>query len=530
MLPPSPGLSSMRIRMKILLLLASALLVAVLIGGSGLWTLRQTNSQMDAMYHNSLEPVVAVTAIRALFSDNRTGLNRALLDGSVEAATREKARNLAMMAQMDQLWGRYYPAMVSSPEEKTAAERFIAARTRTRALKVKLEGLMTGGQHAEAVAYMLGTVGPAFNDEAAAIETIVQENVREASADFASADHLRVRALWTVAGILSLGTLGLLVAGWALSRSIMAPLMKAKDLAALISEGQIGHGIEARGRDEVGDLLRSLAVMDKTLCEITGKVRTHAGEVARSVKGMAEGNDGLSLRTQEQASALEETAAAMEEMTASVRENAHGAESAHRVASGLRGEAAHARTLAVESMEAMARIQTASTHIQEMVGLIDTIAFQTNILALNAAVEAARAGEHGRGFAVVAGEVRRLAQHSATTAKDIKAVMETSLERIGEGVRLVTDTGEALEKMEQGAIRALGIAGEISSASEQQAAGIEQVNQAVTELDGMTQQNAALVEQASAASHHALGLARALVAEVAFFRDADTGAPRSGVS
>jgi methyl-accepting chemotaxis protein len=508
----------MTVRQRIALLIGTAVLIALAVGAGGLFALRQTGQQLDAMYRTALQPIVDVTGVRALFNDTRTGLNRALLIGTVEAAAKEHADNAQAVQKMDALWSRYYPAMVSSPAERAAALGFIHARGQARELKAKLEPMMAEGKHAEAVQYMLGTVGPAFTAESKAIEAIVNENVAEADLGFIEATRIQREAFWIVAAVLALGTIALVVGGVFLARSIMRPLLQARQLAGCISEGELGHGLSVDGRDEISDTLRSLAAMDETLAGMVRKVRDNATLVTQSARDIAAGNDELSNRTQEQASSLEETAASMEEMTASVRQNADGATAARALSITLRDEAAATRDAATHAVAAMARITDASRDIAEIAVLIDEIAFQTNLLALNAAVEAARAGEQGRGFAVVAAEVRRLAQRSAIAAKDIKGLIATSAERVEEGASLVASTGVALDRMQAGAVRVSSIIGEIATASNEQAAGIEQVNDAVTSLDEVTQQNAALVEEASAASRHALELADELMREVAFFR------------
>jgi methyl-accepting chemotaxis protein len=508
----------MTVRQRITLLVASAVLIAIAVGGGGLLALRQTGAELEAMYQTSLVPIVDVATIRNLFNQTRTGLNRALLKGTVEAAAEEKAHSDAMVRQMDAVWARYYPAMVSPGKEQAAADAFIKARDRLRAVKAELEPMMAAGHHDQAVSFMLDTVGPAYSQESSAIDAIVQANVDEAAAAYADAKHREATTLLWVTLAVVAGALALIVAGVLLARSIMRPLMQARELAGSISGGELGHDLSVDGRDEVSDTLRSLVAMDATLAEIVRKVRDNAGQVSAAARDIAAGNDELSSRTQEQASSLEETAASMEEMTASVRQNADSASAARGLAQHLTERAAATQSLAGETSEAMARVSAASREINGIVSVMNDIAFQTNLLALNAAVEAARAGEQGRGFAVVAGEVRRLAQQSAAAAKDIKTLIADSGERVETGAVLLNRTTEALSEMQADALKVASFIAEIATANTQQAAGIDQVNMAVTELDSVTQQNAALVEEASAASQQASELADALMAQVAVFR------------
>lgn len=508
----------MTVRQRIALLIAISVVIALSVGVGGLMALRQTGAQTEAIYRTSLEPIVDVTGVRALFNDTRTGLNRALLVGTVDAAKAEQADNAAAAKKIDALWASYYPNMVSSPEEKAEADRFIAAQAHARELNARLDPLMASGKRDEAVQYMLTAVGPAFSAESSAIDAIVQENVNEAAQAFAQSENIERHAFVLVVIGLVVGAAALVACGVFLARSIMRPLIQARELAASISDGELGHAIDVKGKDEVSDTLRSLVAMDTTLAGIVRKVRDNASQVNAAARDIAAGNDELSSRTQEQASSLEETAASMEEMTASVRQNADSAAAARALAELLTSQAATTRGLAGETSDAMIRVSDASREISGIVTTMDEIAFQTNLLALNAAVEAARAGEHGRGFAVVAGEVRRLAQQSAVAAKDVKVLIASSGERVEAGAALLTRTTDALADMQAGAVKVASFVTDIATANAQQAAGIDQVNTAVTELDSVTQQNAALVEEASAASQQASELAEGLMLQVAVFR------------
>ncbi len=298
----------------------------------------------------------------------------------------------------------------------------------------------------------------------------------------------------------------------------MRPLLKARGMAERISKGELNHKLAVTGHDELSDTLRALSLMDSELTAIVTKVRDNTSDVMHSARDISAGNDDLSSRTQEQASSLEETAASMEEMTATVKQNAEGAGHAQTIASSLRDDAMTGGKIAVDASHAMELITDASRSISEIAVLIDEIAFQTNLLALNAAVEAARAGDQGRGFAVVATEVRSLAQRSAGAAKNIKSLINETVERVSAGAELVRKAGQSLETIQTGATKVCDIVSEIAAASVQQSAGIDQVNDAVTALDQVTQQNAALVEEASAASRQALELTQELVQQMGFFK------------
>jgi methyl-accepting chemotaxis protein len=274
-----------------------------------------------------------------------------------------------------------------------------------------------------------------------------------------------------------------------------------------------------------GSLLDALQRMRGKLTGIVGKVQQGAHAVTSAAQQIASGNDDLSYRTQEQASSLEETAASMEEMTSTVKQSADNAVQASRLATDMRKEAEHGGNVAARASDAMLAIKQASTQISDIVTLIDEIAFQTNLLALNAAVEAAHAGEQGHGFAVVAGEVRNLAQRSARAAKDIKGLINDSVEKVQAGAQLVDESGQALAGIIHSAKKVADIVDDIAAASQEQSTGIEQVNRAVTQMDEVTQQNAALVEEAAAAARAMQEQADQLQAQMSYFRLAGAVAP-----
>ncbi|EUC19352.1 methyl-accepting chemotaxis protein [Paraburkholderia hospita] len=309
------------------------------------------------------------------------------------------------------------------------------------------------------------------------------------------------------------------------SRSITSPLTRAVEVARGVAQGNLTTRIEQHGSDEIGALLNALADMQASLAKVVSKVRRNADGVATASSEIAAGNLSLSARTEEQAASLEETAASMEELTGTVRQNAGNASHAASLAEKASGTATHGGDVMRRVVDTMAGISESSSKVGEIIAVIEGIAFQTNILALNAAVEAARAGEQGRGFAVVAGEVRALAQRSATAAKEVKALIEQSSTRVAAGADLVRDAGGIIGEIVDSVEQVTTIIAEISAASNEQSTGIEQVNLAVTQMDEVTQQNAALVEQASAAAQSMAEQARSLREAVAVFTTTDIGHP-----
>ena len=291
----------------------------------------------------------------------------------------------------------------------------------------------------------------------------------------------------------------LMIAIW-LARNIVIPLRSAVDLAKQVATGDLTVAVSSSSQDEVGELLTALGSMTEALSSIVGQVRSGTDNIATASSQIKSGNLDLSSRTEQQAASLEETASSMEELTSTVNQNADNARQANTLAASATGVAVKGGVAVAQVVETMGAINDSAKKIVDIIGVIDGIAFQTNILALNAAVEAARAGEQGRGFAVVASEVRSLAQRSASAAKEIKALIDNSVEKVTLGTRLVDEAGVTMEQVVASVQRVNDIIGEIANASEEQRSGIEQVNQAIVQMDEVTQQNAALVEEATAAS------------------------------
>jgi methyl-accepting chemotaxis protein len=320
-----------------------------------------------------------------------------------------------------------------------------------------------------------------------------------------------------------------------ITRTITEPLNQAVDIARHVAKGDLTTHIEADSADETGQLLQALKEMNDSLSRTVGEVRTGT-EMISSVSGeIAAGNSDLSSRTESQASSLEETASSMEELTTTVKQNADNARQANQLVLSASDVAMKGGQVVGHVVETMSSIKDSSRKIVDIIGVIDSIAFQTNILALNAAVEAARAGEQGRGFAVVASEVRNLAQRSAGAAKEIKALIDASVERVDTGARLVDEAGATMEEIVTSVKHVADIMSEITAASDEQSAGIEQVHRAITQMDEITQQNAALVEQAAAAAQSMQDQAQTLSKAVQVFRLAHSAgtslaAPRKPVA
>ena len=303
--------------------------------------------------------------------------------------------------------------------------------------------------------------------------------------------------------------------------ALVKPLRASSDVIQALAEGDLTNSVSGDFQGEFAALQGAVNTSVENLQGMVGKIRESTGNITNSASEIAQGNADLSQRTEEQASSLEETASSMEEMTSTVKQNADNAREANQLAAGAREQAEKGGKVVGQAVSAMGEINSASKKIADIIGVIDEIAFQTNLLALNAAVEAARAGEQGRGFAVVAAEVRNLAQRSAAAAKEIKALIKDSVDKVGEGTKLVDMSGQTLEEIVTSVKKVSDIVAEIAAASQEQSSGIEQVNKAVMQLDQVTQQNAALVEEAAAASEAMDGQARDLRELMKFFKTGD---------
>ncbi|WP_053197027.1 methyl-accepting chemotaxis protein [Herbaspirillum hiltneri] len=308
------------------------------------------------------------------------------------------------------------------------------------------------------------------------------------------------------------------LAAWRLSRSITRPLQAAVSIARRVATGDLSSKVVVEGRDEVSDLLGALQAMNQSLLKIVGEVRSGTQVISEASGRIATGNSELSARTEAQASSLEQTASSMEQLTATVSQNADHAVRANQIVEAASGFAVKGGQVVSQVLDTMGSINDSSRKIVEIISVIDGIAFQTNILALNASVEAARAGEQGRGFAVVASEVRNLAQRSAVAAKEIKTLIDDSVQQVQSGNALAGQAGGTMKEIVDSVQHVERIISEITQAGREQSSGIGEINQAITQMDRMTQQNAAMVEQAASSAVKMQELATSLAQSVSAFR------------
>ena len=412
---------------------------------------------------------------------------------------------------------KYGKEQVSDDKDKAFLEADRAALAQYDEMLAKVVALSNEGKASEGAKLMLS------NTAAANAISVAIDKHRKYNMDIGQKAAEDAAATLKNAKMLGIGISVLIIAvvagmGLMLARKIVNALNEAVTIAQTVASGDLSKQIEVKSNDETGKLLQALKDMSDSLVRIVSEVRVGTDTIATASSEIASGNLDLSSRTEQQASSLEETASSMEELTGTVKQNADNARQANGLATLASEVAVKGGAVVSQVVDTMSSINTSAKKIVDIIGVIDGIAFQTNILALNAAVEAARAGEQGRGFAVVASEVRSLAQRSAAAAKEIKTLIDDSVEKVDIGSKLVEQAGATMDEVVTSVKRVTDIVGEISSASQEQSMGIDQVHQAITQMDDVTQQNAALVEEAAAASRSMQDQAANLAQVVSVFK------------
>ena len=452
--------------------------------------------------------VMRNVGLQSEVKDMQVDEDRARRLGTVYRASLEKMASLPLTAEeatiLVDVRGAY--AQIENPFRKALA-------------------LAAAFQSEAAARVIMAEVDPPVQKTLAELNRLIelQKGANRAAIQGATAAGDRIAlAVFAVQGLAL--ALSLLMA-WLVTRSITAPLRAAVDVTSRVAQGDLTGSIGDSGRDEAAELLRSLGAMNVGLAAMVMRIRQGAESIAVGASQVSAGNQQLSSRTEEQASSLEETAATLEEFTGTVRRNADHAHQASQLASGASATAQRGGEAVGKVVTTMQEVTASSRRITDIVGVIDGIAFQTNILALNAAVEAARAGEQGRGFAVVAAEVRTLAQRSAASAKEIRGLIEESVGRVEAGARQVEQAGKTMDELVGPVKRVAEIMTEIAAASSEQSEAIDQINRAITQMDQVVQTNASLVEEATAAAASMANQAAGLAHSVAQFRvDEGTGA------
>ncbi len=494
----------------ILVLMASALLL------SG-FQFRGLGHTLSKIVDEDWEKALAVADVDAYTRANARRTMELLLVADASQAQAVRAHMQQNKARIDEALAKL-DLLVRLPEGKQALAALKTDRAAYVASFTKVDQLVQAGDREAAVRTLWAETLPAIDKLQVNVDALLalqQRLVDQASAN-AQADI--TRTLW------SLGTAGLLMLGlgsaaeWWLARSITQPIGRAVAVAEAVARGDLTAEVVSDARDETGRLLQALGSMTSSLRSVVQTVRQGSESIATGTGQIASGTADLSQRTEEQAANLEQTAASMEELSATVRHSADAARNASALAQTATATARAGGAVVEQVVGTMDDITAASRKIADIIGVIDGIAFQTNILALNAAVEAARAGEQGRGFAVVASEVRGLAQRSAASAREIKSLIQASVDKVEAGSNLVGSAGRTMKDLVSQVAQASEVFAQISAAADEQTRGIGQVNEAVTQLDQVTQQNAALVEQSAAASDSLRVQAEKLVESVRVFR------------
>ncbi|TCP08902.1 methyl-accepting chemotaxis protein [Caldimonas thermodepolymerans] len=507
------------IRARLYFSTAFALVLLTLIGLMGSMSLGSTRETLDDLLGHKVGAMVEADGVRSLMSEVRRLEKDIIIDHN----------NAAKVADLKDQWQQ------ASAQAHARLEKLVGQLANPRDLELARQAQAALKEYEHGIAPIVEQIERAQLDGAAAgayadrlkehveaadrdMSALVAALRQEMEASKAELDASTGRLSQLLVGAVVVALLVMVPLTVFTVRSIAGSVLRARDLAARIAQGDLSQDIVAAQRDEIGQLVASMAAMQQSLRTLVGQVRDATGNITSASTEIATGNQDLSSRTEQTASSLQQTAASMEQLTSAVKQSADAARQANQLAVSASEVAAKGGAVAAEVVTTMDEINAASRKIADIIGVIDGIAFQTNILALNAAVEAARAGEQGRGFAVVAGEVRNLAQRSAQAAKEIKTLIGASVEKVESGSKLVQSAGQTMNEIVASVQRVTDIIGEISAAAAEQSAGIGQVNVAVTQLDEMTQQNAALVEESAAAAESLKQQAQRLAELVGTFR------------
>ena len=494
-------------------------LVFVTLIGVNIYSVRQGTSALESVYENSVLPMSQLTAVDANLKDLRFRMAGYLLDQMPAVGNTNQLKEAR--AKIPERWTEYRGRTERNEFSDKTRELIGKIDKQIAILGPFLDKLEAayGADEKKRISAMLEDEWPIVH--AGLVKPISQLlQIQEASVKTIYERHaangvqMIVTVITVFAGIMA----AMLYFGVHTFRAIDKPLRQAVALAVRIATGDLTGKVEAHSNNEVGLLLKSLGEMNDSLRRLVRNIRHGADAVSAGSRELSSAAGQLSSSAQEQASSLEETAASMEEMTSTVKQNADNALRADEVALGAREAANEGVVTSSSAMKSMEAISTSSKKIADIIGVIDEIAFQTNLLALNAAVEAARAGEQGRGFAVVAAEVRNLAQRSASAAREIKTLIGDSVDKVREGTQLVGASRKTLGSIVESVKNTAEIISEISASSQEQAAGIEQVNRAIMQMDNMTQSNAAQIEELSGTSQSLAVEAEQLLKMVSHFR------------
>ena len=505
------------IRFRLGLAFSTLIVLLALMAGVGAWRLAELNHVTTNMATVNLR-VERITG--EWFAETKANSVRAVVLTHTDDPELDRMLRPAMEAaskHISALQAEVEPLMLN-PRAKALFDDVGAQREKYLGIRKSVLEKKKAGLGAEAKALLDGSMLPAVNSYVDSIKVLVDFYMGEVKKDAEVAQATALSGRNMLIGFCTLGILFAVLFAWVITRSITVPIREAMVAARRVADGDLTVVVETKGRDETGQLLQALGEMTGNLRSLVGEVASGANTVSETSAQIAQGNLDLSQRTEEQASTLEETASSMEELTSTVTQNAHNARQASQLAVGASDVARKGGVVVGQVVTTMTAISDSSRKIADIIGVIDGIAFQTNILALNAAVEAARAGEQGRGFAVVASEVRSLAQRSAAAAKEIKSLIGDSVDKVDAGTKLVDAAGKTMEEIVGSVKKVSDLIAEIAASSQEQSSGIEQINTAITQMDQVVQQNASLVEEATAATESMKEQAGSLLQMVSRFQ------------
>jgi len=510
-------ISNMKIGMRLGLSFGLVLTLMIVLALLGALRMSQIEDSLDGIVNNNNVQIKSIFEMRqSVLSIGMATRNLALMTDE-EQKERENDR---IFDDRDEYasYVENLDRLVTSEEGKKVLAKIAAMKQATDPLTDKVIELLNDGKQEDAVKVLVNEVQPSQRKWLGALDEMVRLLERQADQAVTTAQASYKNALiWTLGISLAAVLLGVGTA-WRVTRGITRPINEAVRVARRVAEGDLSGRIEVQSSNETGQLMQALKDMNESLQRIVTQVRSGTETIAAASTQIASGNQDLSSRTEQQASSLQETASSMEELSSTVRQNADNARQANMLAQTASEVAVKGGAVVSKVVETMGSIDGSAKKIAQITSVIDGIAFQTNILALNAAVEAARAGEQGRGFAVVAAEVRGLAQRSATAAKEIKALIDDSVEKVTAGSKLVDEAGSTMQEVVASVRRVTDIMDEIASSSLEQNSGIEQISNAVARIDEVTHQNAALVEEAAAAAEELHKQADSLAEMVTVFR------------
>ncbi len=502
------------------------ILIAASIGLTGIIATKKSNTMMDGMYGDNLLVVAEICGV----SLNSAFANRSLYDYAIENEPGEqnkiKTEIENNVSEANRLMGTFKKTKLA-PEEKELVSKFDNSWSHYVADSEKVIEYGRAKKSKEALQLLNGAATQEINEVEDDTDKLIKLNMDQAKLEYNDSDAAVEKTEVIITSLTIAAAIFGIFIGFLITRGITVPLAEAVGLAQRVANSDLTSVIEVKSKDETGKLMQALKDMTGNLRNVVNGVKASTDNITSAASQISAGNSDLSSRTQEQASALEETAASMEELSSTVKQNAENAKQANQLAVAASGVAIKGGQVVGEVVGTMSSINDSSRKIVDIISVIDGIAFQTNILALNAAVEAARAGEQGRGFAVVAAEVRNLAQRSAAAAKEIKQLIGDSVDKVENGTKLVAQAGETMEEIVTSVKRVTDIMGEIAAASAEQSSGIDQINNAVTQMDQVTQQNAALVEEAAAAAESLEDQAQELTVAVSVFKIDGSTSPTS---